>query len=208
MKLPEVLIYDFDGVICDSVNIKTEAFVEMYQPYGTEIQGKVETYHLMHGGISRFEKFEYFETQLLGKILTKSRLNDLAKQFSSLVKDKVIKANYISGALEFISNNKNRRQFICTGTPENEIKEIIKAKGIDVFFEKLYGSPSSKSSIIKKIIRECNINPDECIFFGDAITDYTAALDCEIPFVGVQENFNEKIFPNGTSIIKNFSSVM
>ena len=23
MKIPEIIIYDFDGVICDSVNIKT-----------------------------------------------------------------------------------------------------------------------------------------------------------------------------------------
>jgi beta-phosphoglucomutase-like phosphatase (HAD superfamily) len=27
---PKVLIYDFDGVICDSVGLKTDAFVELY----------------------------------------------------------------------------------------------------------------------------------------------------------------------------------
>ena len=204
MKLPEILIYDFDGVICDSVNIKTEAFVEMYQPYGTEIQEKVEAYHLMHGGISRFEKFRYFESHLLGNKVNEAKINDLASRFSALVKEKVIAAKYIPGAFEFISKNKYKRQFICTGTPENEILEIIEAKEIDSYFEKVYGSPSSKSSIIKAILKYCNKSSDDCIFFGDAMTDYNAALECKIPFVGIQEDFNQSVFPKGTSLIKNF----
>lgn len=207
MKLPEVLIYDFDGVICDSVNIKTEAFVEMYQPYGTEIQEKVKTYHLMYGGISRFEKFSYFESHLLGKKVTEAKINDLASRFSALVKEKVIAANYIPGAFEFISINKDKRQFICTGTPENEILEIIEAKEIDSYFEKAYGSPSSKSSIIKAILKYCNKSSDDCIFFGDAMTDYNAAVECSIPFIGIQEASSSNIFPKGTQVIKNFLSL-
>ena len=31
---PKVIIYDFDGVVCDSVNVKTEAFVKLYKSYG------------------------------------------------------------------------------------------------------------------------------------------------------------------------------
>ena len=207
MKLPEILIYDFDGVICDSVNIKTEAFVEMYLPYGIEIQEKVETYHLNHGGISRFEKFRYFESQLLGNKVTEAKINDLANRFSALVKEKVIAANYIPGALDFLKNNKHKRQFICTGTPENEILEIIKAKEIDSYFEKAYGSPSSKSSIIRTILRYCNKSSDDCIFFGDAMTDYNAALECKIPFVGIQEDFNQSVFPKETQVVKNFLSL-
>ena len=204
MKLPEILIYDFDGVICDSVNIKTEAFVEMYQPYGAEIQEKVETYHLMHGGISRFEKFRYFESHLLNNKVTEAKINDLANRFSALVKEKVIAANYIPGALDFIIKNKHKRQFICTGTPENEILEIIKAKGIASCFEKTYGSPSSKSSIIKTILQNCNKSSDDCVFFGDAMTDYNAALECSIPFIGIEEEPSSNIFPYGTQVIKNF----
>lgn len=204
MKLPEVLIYDFDGVICDSVNIKTDAFVQMYQSYGADITEKVRTYHLKHGGISRFEKFRYFETQLLGNKVTETKINELANHFSLLVKEKVIAANYITGALEFISKNHEKKQFICTGTPKNEILEIIKKKRIDGFFENIYGSPSSKSSIIRMILSDCKINSNECIFFGDAMTDYNAALECKIPFIGIQNNFSQSVFPKGTKLIENF----
>lgn len=204
MKIPEIIIYDFDGVICDSVNIKTDAFIELYRSYGKEIQSKVRKYHLENGGISRYQKFRFFESQILGKKVSESRINDLADRFSALVKKKVISSKYIPGAIEFISKNKNKRQFICTGTPENEILEIIREKRIDTYFERVYGSPSTKTSIIKTIINECNISLDEYLFFGDAMTDYYAARECKIKFVGVQNNINHSIFPKGTIVINNF----
>ena len=50
---PKVLIYDFDGVICDSVGLKTDAFVELYGAENESIQKLVREYHLANGGISR-----------------------------------------------------------------------------------------------------------------------------------------------------------
>ena len=59
MKIKNIF-FDFDGVIAESVNAKTEAFREMYIEHGTEIANKVVDYHINHGGVSRFEKFKYY----------------------------------------------------------------------------------------------------------------------------------------------------
>lgn len=48
---PRVLIYDFDGVICDSVGLKTDAFVELYWNESERIQNLVREYHLANGVI-------------------------------------------------------------------------------------------------------------------------------------------------------------
>ena len=56
-----IFIFDFDGVIAESVSAKTDAFREMYLPYGEEIANQVVDYHINHGGVSRFEKFKYWE---------------------------------------------------------------------------------------------------------------------------------------------------
>ena len=37
----KAIIFDFDGVILDSVNVKTKAFELLYEEYGPEIQKKV-----------------------------------------------------------------------------------------------------------------------------------------------------------------------
>ena len=34
----KAVIFDFDGVILDSVNVKTKAFGSMYSKYGSEVE--------------------------------------------------------------------------------------------------------------------------------------------------------------------------
>ena len=57
------IIFDYDGTIADSINIKTEAFAELYQPYGETIVNKVVEYHLKNGGTSRFDKIKFFHKE-------------------------------------------------------------------------------------------------------------------------------------------------
>lgn len=202
MKIPEIIIYDFDGVICDSVNIKTEAFVELYQSYGKEVQQAVKEYHLAHGGISRYEKFRYFQSTLLEEPVNQEQIDALADQFSILVKQKVIASEYLPGVIDFLKANEGKKQFICTGTPQNEIEDIVEKKGIKALFDEVYGSPRTKTEIIQIILDKYSVSPKDCIFFGDAMTDYDAAKACSIPFVGIINDDTE--FPKKTYLIKNF----
>ena len=88
----KVIIYDYDGVICDSLDVKTKAFKELYSQYGPKIQKLVEKYHLENGGVSRFEKFKYYETKLLKKKdINQNTVNDLCDKFVlELLKMKLI----------------------------------------------------------------------------------------------------------------------
>ena len=43
MKKQKIIIYDFDGVICDSVDVKTDAFVELYCLYNSDIVEKIKS---------------------------------------------------------------------------------------------------------------------------------------------------------------------
>lgn len=205
MKIPEIIIYDFDGVICDSVNIKTEAFAELYQTYGKGVQQAVKEYHLAHGGISRHEKFRYFQSILLGESVNQLKIDALADQFSLLVKQKVIASKYILGVMDFLKANEGKKQFICTGTPQNEIEDIVEKKGIKALFEEVYGSPRTKIEIIQTIMDKNSVSPKDCIFFGDAMTDYDAAKACSIPFVGIINE--DTLFPEGTILINDFSAI-
>lgn len=200
---PKVLIYDFDGVICDSVGIKTDAFVDLYRSENENIQKLVREYHVANGGISRYEKLKYFETVLLGKLFSEDDNNILALKFAELVKEKVINSPFILGVNEFLNKHSpDILQYICTGTPEFEIKEIIERRGMANLFNGIYGSPMNKSAIIQLIISEVGCTQDDCIFFGDALTDYNAANETKVRFVGVIND--ETNFPVGTFTIENF----
>lgn len=200
---PEIIIYDFDGVICDSVHIKTNAFVELYNQFSIAVQNDVKQYHLQNGGISRLEKIKYFQSVILGLPTSEESVQIMANRFADLVKEKVIASPYIIGVKEFLEKHAiDCLQFICTGTPQYEITEIVKSRGINNLFKSVYGSPKSKTQIIRQILNETKSTPDDCIFFGDAMTDYEAAIECKIKFVGIKNE--NTIFPPNTFVIDNF----
>ena len=201
----KALIYDFDGVICNSVNIKTEAFCMMYEKYGSEIVKKVKLYHIKHGGISRFEKFKYYHKEFFNQTLSEIQVHDLASEFSKIVLDRVINCDYIKGSMDFIKNNSSKyNQFICTGTPQNEIKIILEKKKIKNYFVNVYGSPKSKTKIIEEIKEKYKYINDDLIFFGDADTDYLAAKKCNIDFIAINsENYYSEAIMN----LKNFKQL-
>ena len=54
------IIFDFDGVVLDSVPVKTEAFIKLFQSYEKQHVDKLIEYHLKNGGKSRYLKIKYF----------------------------------------------------------------------------------------------------------------------------------------------------
>lgn len=202
----KAIIFDFDGVLVDSVNIKTEAFADLYREYGDDIVNKAVEHHLINGGISRYKKIEYYHREFLGISLSEEELEKLAVRFSSIVKDKVIKAPYIDGAEEFLNENfKKYKMFVCSGTPETEIKEIITGRGMDEYFKIVYGSPETKANIINYILLQNSFNKNEVVFLGDSINDYDAAVSADVPFIGVTKQ--ENTFPGNVNVIPDLNGL-
>ena len=180
----KAIIFDFDGVIAESVNVKTEAFSKIYSEYGEDIVKKVIAHHMSHGGISRYEKFKYYHKEFLGIKLNKDDLIILSNKFSELVVNDVIDAPYVPGALNFIKNNyKKYKLFISTGTPQDEMIVILKKKNIDMYFQSVYGSPELKTNHVKDIMMNMDYKKEEIIFIGDADTDVKAAKQNDIPII-------------------------
>ena len=126
------VIFDFDGVICESVGIKTDGFAMLYKPYGKDVVDKVIKHHLVNGGVSRFEKLRFYHKNILGIDINNKELNNLVIKFSEFVVEKVIEAPFVKGAYEFLLESRHKyKMYISTGTPQCEIEIITKEKKID-----------------------------------------------------------------------------
>jgi phosphoglycolate phosphatase-like HAD superfamily hydrolase len=201
------LIFDFDGVICDSVNIKTDAFLELYKGFNENILEEIKTFHLQNGGISRYEKIKYFEKYIVKRSQDDKKILELAEKFSTIVINKIIHANYINGSIEFIERIKNHfKVFLCTATPKFEIDQIIIAKGINNIFDDVYGSPDNKYILFNKLLNDYKLKPDQLIYFGDSTSDFEVAENYGIDFIGITNNQN--YFPPGTVIINDFIDLL
>ena len=183
----ELFVFDFDGVLADSVNIKADAFAEMYRKFGRDTEDKVITHHMTNGGMSRYEKFKFYHSEFLNITLTLTDLNLLSSRFSSIVFDKVVKAAEIPGAEKFLENvcGYGKLCVVNSATPEGEIKAIIEERGMNAFFSHVVGSPSSKNENLMKLLLLHKVEPSNAIFFGDADADFLAAKEVGVGFVGV-----------------------
>ena len=209
LKQVKNIFFDFDGVILDSVDCKTQAFEKMYSKYGNDISKKVKKYHLDNGGISRFEKFKFWHKEYLNIFLNEDEINELAREFSKLVYQKVIESKEIPGVMNFIKNNHKKIKFwIITGTPTSEILKIIDQLELKKFFIGAHGSPQKKTFWTEKIITENKLKRNETLFLGDASTDYLAAKYSSIKFCLREDNYNYNYFKNKNIFkFKNFDEL-
>ncbi len=183
----EALIFDFDGVLADSVEVKTDAFRQMFAPYGKQIQEKVVEHHRHHGGMTRKEKLVHYHKAFLGKDLEADRLDGLCDTFSSLVVQKVIQAPPIPGAEVFLSRCRaeNIPCFVDSATPDDELIQIVDQRGWSGYFVKILGSGRTKTRNLEWILQTYDLLPHQCLFFGDAGSDREAAAACQVDFMGI-----------------------
>ena len=204
----KAIIFDFDGVIAESTNIKTDAFVSIYNEYSEEVQARVKDYHVKNSGISRYKKILYYQKEILGQNYSEDAINDLANKFSEIVLQKVIESEYVKGSKEFIERNQlNYELHIATGTPQEEIEIIIQEKNLQNKFKSIYGTPLSKTEIIRKILTENNYKKENVVFVGDAIADLEGASNNDLNFIGRVPKGETSIFPEKTIIINDLTSL-
>lgn len=186
----KIVVFDFDGVLVDSVHVKADAFFQMYQKFGSVIANKVRNHHLEHGGMSRFEKFRYYQETFLGQKVELEAIEKLSIQFSGLVVEKIISSSWIPGAEMFLKflHQKSTLCMVNSATPQNEIELITKKRQMGKYFSGVFGSPASKADNLQKIIDQYSTSPSQMIFFGDALADWNAACEMGISFVGVGED--------------------
>lgn len=74
-------------------------------------------------------------SNILNRPVSENELQDLGEKFSKIVKNKVIQAPYVPGTLELLEFLHGRLlAFIASGTPQDELREIVQEKGITHYF--------------------------------------------------------------------------
>ena len=193
IKKAKTIFWDFDGVIKDSVSVKSDAFEELFLPFGSDVAKKIRMHHEDNGGMSRYDKLPFY-LNLAGEKNSTDSISKYEKQFSKLVMNRVINSPWVEGVLEYIKTNyKAQKFFLITATPQKEIEEILKKLEISKYFKKVIGSPTNKKDAIKIILSNENINLDDSIMIGDSCSDYEAAKENNVFFVFRKTDLNKKL---------------
>ncbi len=175
MKDFKVVIWDFDGVIKESVLVKAEVFAEIFNSEDHLLKEKIKNHHLENTGISRFKKIPLY-LSWAGKSPNKEDVDKYAQKFSKLVVDRVVSSKWVPGAEEILRSNPFNQIFVLvSATPLKELNLILEKLNLGNCFKLIYGSPQNKSSAISEALNKLKIDCKETLFIGDSITDYDAA---------------------------------
>jgi HAD superfamily hydrolase (TIGR01549 family) len=186
----QALFFDFDGVLVDSNSIKVQAFYELFKGYDRDSVKDIIAYHRQHGGISRVVKISHAFEHILKIPLGTERLKEMARNYSQLVMEQVIAATSIAGADDFLAEMHGQLPiFVISGTPQEELRLIIHRRNQWKYFDEIVGSPIQKPEHIKNLLQKYNFESKRCMFIGDASTDLHAARACNMPFIGIQGDF-------------------
>ena len=182
----KTIFWDFDGVILDSMKIKGDGLIELFQNHNLADVQILKEYHYANGGVSRFDKIKYFYNEILDQEISEEKVLRLANMFASIMEKKLFdRANLIQESLVFIEKNYIKYNFhIVSGSEHNELNNLCKYFEIDKYFISINGSPIKKDILIQNIIKDFGYNKDEVILIGDSMTDYNAAKKNEIRFYG------------------------
>jgi len=188
-KYPYVF-WDFDGVIKDSLEVKSDAFEQLFKEYNDNFAKRVRAHHEANCGMSRYDKIPIY-LKWSGQSISETLLDEYSENFSMLVKQKVIGSAWVEGVVEYMKMNyKQQSFFLLTATPQEEIEEILEALSIDNFFIEVFGSPAKKNDVLRMLLKKYQISCKDAIFVGDGAVDYNAASANNVPFVLRRTNLN------------------
>jgi len=163
---------------------------------------------LAHEGISRVEKIRHCHSAYLNIDLDDKELAELAQQYSALVRDAVVECEAVPGSLEFLESYGGKLpMFVVSGTPEDEMIDIVEKRGMDKYFTSVHGSPRHKTPIVTDLLKLHALTGPDCLFVGDAMTDYGAAADTGLQFIGRVGQGGIDPFPAGTAIIEDLRAL-
>lgn len=179
------IVFDCDGVILDSVPTKTRAFARLAEPYGAEARDRFVMFHMTHGGVSRYKKFEWFFREVLGREITAEESRKWGELFASYALEEVKCCPLIPGVKEVFTTWHGRIPLcVCSGSPTEELRSILELRGLSGYFEKILGSPPAKAQVLDGIVREMRLDPADVLMVGDANTDRDAAEEVGTQFYG------------------------
>ncbi|CAK0778260.1 HAD family hydrolase [uncultured Gammaproteobacteria bacterium] len=181
---PVALVFDFDGVILESADLKTQVFAELFRHKADHLPAILDL-HQRLGGVCRYRKFDMIHRDILRWPLDEIERQQLGQRFAALVAASIDACPFVPGALEFLIEWAGRTpMFVASGTPDDELRSIVRRRGLERFFVEVHGSPRQKPEIINDLLQRHGLAASEVVFIGDSQTDYQAAHETGLRFVG------------------------
>ncbi len=181
---PRVVFMDCDGIIFDTNESKCDAFRFALEGYPRPIVEQLVAHHKATGGVSRYVKLKHFfgamhpvadpDTAIAWALARFSEFSEAAYGRLAPIPESLTFAARLGGPA---------RVHVVSGSDGDELRRVFAAKGLDLHFASVLGSPETKSVHIRRVLAQHGASPGEALFIGDGGGDWDAARDVGVPFI-------------------------
>lgn len=186
----DYVIWDFDGVLKNSLPAKGRMFRKFFESLTGESQEWIEVDHLMNGGESRKPKLaRYFRH--LGLPISDTELDEICSSFSNEMISVVSECEGFPSNTEAIVNTSwSVAHYTVSASPEFELRKILKKIGLATHMRGINGAPREKKETVKNLAKKIR---GKGLMVGDSIRDYEAAGEAGIMFLLNVHDYNKDL---------------
>ncbi len=210
----KTIVFDCDGVILDSNQLKIDAYFYTAIKFGAneaQAQALVD-YHILLGGISRYPKFEYFLTDILKRPVDDLSMQKLLTDFGLEVERLLADCEIAEGLDRLREATPDTKWMVLSGGDQLELRRIFAKRGIAHFFDAgIFGSPDNKDEVLA---RECDLGNlvFPALFVGDSRYDHQASVRAGMDFVFLSgwtdfKGWREYCESNNITILQRLSDI-
>lgn len=198
--MKQTIVFDFDGVLVDSVALKGSAFSKVLGIDNPTVVKEIAKHHIANQSMGREEKLSTYMAKYSNHTRQGVRLSEALEHFSRYIVGSLASTGLIEGSREFLDRCVGRYDLqICSSAPDYEISEILAHLGMLGYFSNICGFPTNKN----EFLIDCLKSADRVIFIGDSISDLMAAQNTEVEFIG----FRFQVRRQDIKIVDNYSKL-
>jgi phosphoglycolate phosphatase len=183
----DLIIFDFDGTIADSLEIFIEATNRLAGDFGYQ--------KISSSQISLFKMLSLREMIRQLKIPT-WKLPFFLRSFRKELNHLIIDLQLVDGMREALLdiNQQNYHLGIVTSNSRQNVESFLHLKELHHLFEFIYGGQvlSGKARVLKNLARLNRAKSKQLMFVGDEVSDVKAAKQVGLANIAVSWGFNDR----------------
>jgi phosphoglycolate phosphatase len=185
----KVIVFDFDGTLVDSNEVKTEGFARAFADRPECVQAIPETL-ASHKLRSRHEIIASLVRRIGGLSVAQRTVEILRRTegYSAWVESRIVEKSAVSPAGALLPQwRANATLYVCSLTPREYLERIIERIGWLPYFEAVEGYPLVKREILVRTAVRHGIRAGDVLMVGDSNEDEAAAAAAATAFFRVRD---------------------
>lgn len=181
-----VVVLDLDGVVVCSNAVKRRAMLGMFADHPAHAAA-IESYVAANPGARRDCKIRHILEQILKVHAGEDVMATYLARYASDLVEGLAAAPLVAGIDAFLAGGKHPF-YVSSTAPEAEIALQLERRGLSRYFAAIFGATTPKADALRRVRDRHPGSP--VVFFGDSMSDWEAARDAGVAFVGVTSDGN------------------